>query len=73
MKRKIIEGSSNVAEIGYLASTKTLQVKFQSGGIYDYNPVSESTYNELMSAESKGSFLSKNIVWNKSIKTKRVG
>lgn len=73
MKREIIQGSSNVAEIGYSPKNQTLQVKFNSGSIYDYKPVSESMYKELMSAPSRGSFLSKNIVRNVSIECKRVG
>lgn len=73
MKRESIQGSSNIAEIGYLEKSKTLQIKFHSGGIYSYNPVSKVVFNELMEAPSKGSYFNKNIQNNPSITTKKVG
>lgn len=73
MKRETINGSSNIAEIGYLEKSQTLQIKFHSGGIYSYNPVSKSVFKELMEAPSKGSYFHKNILKNPSITFKKVG
>jgi len=46
--------SSNLAAIGYDATTRTLRVKFQDGRAYDHHDVSEGEYTEFDKAESKG-------------------
>ncbi|NLD11265.1 MAG: KTSC domain-containing protein [Clostridiales bacterium] len=51
--------SSNIDSIGYEGNT--LYVRFHNGGFYAYSGVPESTYNELMSASSHGSYLASNI------------
>lgn len=61
MRRSKIEGSSNVAEIGYDEQTQTLQVMFHNGGVYNYADVSPQQHSECMAAKSKGSFLARNI------------
>jgi len=48
--------SSNIRSIGYDSESKTLEIEFLSGGVYQYFDVPESIYNELMSASSHGSF-----------------
>lgn len=73
MEREIIEGSSRVAEIGYSRSKLTLQVKFQKGGIYNYTPVTQEQFDELMAAESVGKYLGENIIKNENISYKKVG
>lgn len=62
-----IENSSNIAAVGYDHSTFTLTVQFHSGGIYQYFPVTQFAYEELMKAESKGSFVNKNLVKNPQV------
>ncbi|MBU3226791.1 KTSC domain-containing protein [Clostridium algidicarnis] len=49
--------SSNVYSIGYDANTKTLEVQFNNGSIYQYYDVPQSIYSGLMSASSHGSYL----------------
>lgn len=58
--------SSNVKAIGYEKNViiddgfnpkDILRIEYLSGYIYDYLNVSEDVYNELMSVESKGSFI----------------
>ncbi|MBU3208702.1 KTSC domain-containing protein [Clostridium algidicarnis] len=49
--------SSNVHSIGYDANTKTLEVQFNNGSIYQYYDVPQSVYSGLMSASSHGSYL----------------
>lgn len=53
--------SSNLASIGYDASSETLEVEFKHGGIYQYSDVPEDVYEELMSASSHGVYFSANI------------
>ena len=50
--------SSNVEAVGYEAETKTLQVKFKSGSIYQYAGVQPEMYADLLAAESVGRFVS---------------
>ena len=61
-RRKAIEGlpvkSTNVKAVGYDVETKTLQVEFKSGGIYQYAGVQPEMYAELLEAESIGRFVS---------------
>lgn len=50
-------GSSNLAEVGYNATSQTLEVMFQDGSIYQYYNVPQPIYDALMAAPSKGKFL----------------
>ena len=67
MKRTKIEGSCNIAEIGYDMPTLTLQVKFHHGGIYNYWPISRSIFDRFMLAPSKGKFFYKEIRTNDQV------
>jgi hypothetical protein len=51
--------SSHIESVGYDAASKTMAVKFKSGGLYHYHDVSSAHHAELMSAESIGSHLAK--------------
>jgi len=53
--------SSNVRSIGYDATSSTLEVEFNSGGVYRYSDVPEAVYAALMRASSKGSYLNDHI------------
>jgi uncharacterized protein len=53
--------SSNIASVGYEPNTMTLEVEFKNGSVYQYFDVSESVYQEMMSAASVGSYLNQNI------------
>jgi hypothetical protein len=50
--------STNVDSVGYDPETKTLQVQFKSGGIYQYAGVQPEMYADLLEAESIGRFVS---------------
>ncbi len=50
--------SSNVRAVGYDGETKTLQIEFKSGGIYQYAGVQPEMYADLLEAESVGRFVS---------------
>lgn len=49
--------SSNLASIGYDAECLVLEVEFTNGRVYQYFDVPQGTYDELMSASSKGSYM----------------
>ncbi len=53
--------SSNVRSIGYEADSGTLEVEFNSGGLYQYFSVPETAYAALMNAASKGIYLNNHI------------
>ncbi len=55
MKRETVS-SSNLRSIGYDMSIQTLEIEFNSGGIYQYPQVPENIYNELMNAPSHGKY-----------------
>lgn len=62
--------SSNVERIGYVNETKELHVQFASGPItYIYLDVPESTFEELLVAPSKGSYLNREIKPNYQFRT----
>jgi hypothetical protein len=48
--------SSNVAEVGHDVGTDTLVVLFHNSGMYAYDDVPRSTYDEMIAAESVGKF-----------------
>jgi len=49
--------SSNVASVGYDEETKTLEVEFHNGDVYQYHSVPVSEYEGLMGAASVGKYL----------------
>lgn len=53
--------SSNLASVGYDAATNTLEIKFCSGGVYQYATVPESVYSALMEADSLGKYFYRHI------------
>lgn len=50
--------SSNVQEVGY--KDNTLYIKYKSG-VYKYENVDKSLYENLLASESKGKFMNENI------------
>ncbi len=61
MERKSIQNSLNIAEIGYDASTSTLEIMFLNNSIYQYFDVPQHIYQDLMQADSQGQYLAQNI------------
>ncbi|MBM3118253.1 MAG: KTSC domain-containing protein [Chloroflexi bacterium] len=55
MKRESVS-SSNISSIGYDSESRTLEIEFHSGGVYQYFDVPQSIYDELMHASSHGSY-----------------
>ena len=60
MKRITVK-SSNIVSVGYDPDTKTLEVEFQGGRVYQYADVSPDKYSSLMAAHSKGSYVAQNV------------
>lgn len=60
MERQNVQ-SSNIDSIGYDKENLTLEIEFEHGGVYQYNGVPENEYNNLMSANSIGSYFAQNI------------
>ncbi|PKK88353.1 MAG: KTSC domain-containing protein [Candidatus Wallbacteria bacterium HGW-Wallbacteria-1] len=48
--------SSSLKSIGYDETSKTLEIEFSSGGIYQYYEVPKNVYLGLILAESPGKF-----------------
>jgi len=46
--------SRSISSIGYEVSSRTLEIEFKHGGVYQYFGVPASDYEELMNASSKG-------------------
>jgi hypothetical protein len=53
--------SSNLASVGYDPRTRTLEVAFLNGSVYQYSNVPEAVYRGLMSASSHGSYFDSHI------------
>ena len=53
--------SSNIASIGYHLHTRTLEVEFRDGAVYEYYDVPPHEHVGLMNAASHGSYLQAHI------------
>ena len=53
--------SSNLASVGYDAKTKTLEVEFNGGAIYQYFDVPSHVYTGLLFSLSVGKFFRANV------------
>lgn len=52
--------SSNIASVGYDATSQTVYVTFLNGATYAYKGVSQQEYENLRTAPSVGSYLNRN-------------
>ena len=53
--------SKNIKSVGYDSQSKTLQVEFLTGSIYEYYDVPNDVFDKFITAESKGTFFHKYI------------
>ena len=60
MRRQSVT-SSNIAEIGYDANSRTLEVLFNNGSVYQYFDVPPQIHAALVQAGSIGEYLNANI------------
>ena len=61
MHRTKVE-SSNILSVGYDRATKTLEVEYAHGGIYQYADTKADEYAALIAAKSKGRYLQQHFV-----------
>ena len=60
MRRQSVS-SSNIAEVGYDADRRILEVLFLNGGLYQYFDVPEVVHRAFLSAGSHGKYLNEQI------------
>ena len=60
MRRRSV-ASTNLAAVGYDAKTRTLEIEFVSGRVYQYHDVPANMHDQLMQAPSKGQFFNTHI------------
>jgi hypothetical protein len=60
MKRARID-STSLESVGYEAASKTLEVEFSGGAVYQYLEVPEAELRKLMRARSRGAYLNQHI------------
>lgn len=53
--------SSAIRSVGYDAGSKTLEIEFASGDVYQYSGVPVEAHAGLMAAESKGTYFATSI------------
>lgn len=53
--------STSLVSVGYDPADEALEIEFHSGGVYRYSDVPQSTYQELLSARSHGTYFHENI------------
>lgn len=58
--------SRDLRSVGYDQQTQTLEIEFNSGGVYQYFNVPVNVYQELMSAASYGKYFHQSIKNNYS-------
>ena len=56
--------SSNIDSVGYDPDKNILQIKFKSGGIYNYHDVPKRIYTTMIAAPSKGKYFHQEIKGN---------
>jgi hypothetical protein len=60
MRREPVR-SSNLRSVGYDPSTATLEIEFNSGGVYRYSGVPAHVHDSLLSSGSLGRYFSNHI------------
>lgn len=56
-----ITNSSNIARVEYFQETKVLRITFKRGRSYKYKDVPRKIFDELIAAESVGTYFAKHI------------
>ena len=54
--------SSMIYAVGYDEESQTMEVAFNSGGVYRYFDVPKDIYEGLLAAESKGRYMRANVI-----------
>jgi len=64
--------SSNITSIGYDADKSILEIEFNTGKIYQYEPVTAEGHLEFMKSDSIGSFFHKHIRGNDTLTVTKI-
>ena len=59
--RRVLVTSSNIAEVGYDEASRTLEILFTNGRVYQYFDVPTQEHRALMNAGSYGRYLNQHI------------
>ena len=60
MRRRFVE-STSVRSVGYSMSSRTLEIEYVNGSVYQYFDVPQPTYAGLLAAPSIGNFVNTQI------------
>lgn len=60
MKRILVK-SSDISAIGYDEKSQILEIKFHSGGVYEYSEIPKDLHESLIWAPSIGKYYNQNI------------
>lgn len=60
--------SSQIKSVGYDPASRTLEVEFTKGAVYQYFDVPEAMYRDLIEAESIGKYFNQFIKYGKEYK-----
>jgi len=71
VKHELVK-SSNIASIGYDEQTQTMEIRFTTSQLYQYEHVPVVLHMQLMAAHSKGQYFSRNIKNNPAFPCKLV-
>lgn len=71
MKRLTVE-SSQIKSIGYKPEGRILEIEFHRGGIYQYVPILETTYQELIASVSIGQYFNEKIKNNSTVTCEKI-
>jgi hypothetical protein len=58
MKRAAVD-SSSLESVGYDRDARVMEIRFRSGGVYQYFDVAPVVHRRLMNASSKGRYFAK--------------
>ena len=59
--RRVAVSSSSLRAVGYDPDSQTLEIEFQSGNVYQYFGVPQEVHDDLMAADSLGTYFSASI------------
>ncbi len=59
--QRVAVSPSDIASVGYDATSQTLEIEFNSGGVYQYYEIPQVVHGELMAASSHGEYFHRNV------------
>lgn len=64
--------SSNLSSVGYDEETKTLEIEFYDGAVWQYAPVTREGYTDFINAPSLGSYFARHIKNNENLEKTKI-